>query len=62
MSREQSHEAAAIRRKIAEHLAELESQRVDTDFLRGYRTGLRMAYLAAGGVVDGSEEQWAQVG
>lgn len=58
----QSNAADYIRFVIAEHLAELEdNDDLEHPFTRGYRMGLRVAFLAAGGEVDGSEEQWAEV-
>lgn len=58
----QSDIAAYIRYAIAEYMADLETNDDLEDlFTLGCRFGLRVAYLAAGGQVDGTEEQWAQV-
>jgi hypothetical protein len=58
----QSNAAEYIRFKIAEHLADVEDHDdLDEPFTRGYRMALRVAFIAAGGEVDGSEEQWAEV-
>lgn len=58
----QSNAASYIRWAIAENMADLEdNDEPDSDFTRGYRMGLRVAFIAAGGDVDGSEEQWAAV-
>jgi hypothetical protein len=58
----QTNAAAYIRWAIAEHLADVEdNDEPDSDFTRGYRMALRVAFIAAGGDVDGSEEQWAQI-
>lgn len=58
----QSDAAAYIRFTLAEYLAELEdNDDLESEFTRGYRMGLRVAFCAAGGIVDGSQEQWDQV-
>ena len=55
----QSDAAAYIRYQIADHLVEVQqSDDLEQPFTRGYRMGLRVAFLAAGGQVDGSEDQW----
>lgn len=58
-----SDAAQYIRFAIAEHLAEVDDEQIDPEssFMRGYRMALRVAYIVAGGDVDGSEAQWAQV-
>lgn len=54
--------AAYVRWVIAEHLADLvANDDLELPFTQGYRMGLRVAFVAAGGDVDGSEEAWAQV-
>jgi hypothetical protein len=57
-----SNAATYIRFAIAELLADVEdNDEPDSDFTRGMRMGLRLAFIAAGGDVDGSEEQWAAI-
>lgn len=56
----QSDAAAYIRWSILGQLAEIEAN-PEHPFARGYRMGLRVAFIAAGGLVDGSEENWAQI-
>lgn len=62
-----SEAAQYIQYTIAEHLVEVEQElqdgnqeAADTAFMRGYRMALRVAFIVAGGDVDGSEQQWAQ--
>jgi hypothetical protein len=64
----QSNAAQYIRYRVVEHLVDTDESLVvygdlvgDLQFARGYRMGLRVAYIAAGGQVDGSEEGWAQL-
>jgi hypothetical protein len=58
----QSDAAAYIRHAIVDHLVDIEDHDdMDEPFTRGYRMALRVAFIAAGGEVDGSEEQWAQL-
>jgi hypothetical protein len=58
----QSDAAAYIRWQVAAHLADLEeNDDLEEPFTRGYRMALRVTYLIAGGEVDGSEEQWAEL-
>lgn len=55
--------AQYIQYAIVEQMAELEEAGPggQVAFMRGMRMGLRLAFLLAGGDVDGSEEQWRQV-
>lgn len=53
---------AYVRQIIAGHMADVaENDDLEDPFTRGFRMGLRVAYIAAGGDVDGSEEQWAEL-
>ena len=57
-----SEPAQYIRAQISDALADLlEEGLPTTDYARGYRHALRVAYLLAGGQCDGSELQWAQI-
>lgn len=55
-----SDSAMFIRLRIGQQLAEIEDN-PEHPFARGYRMGLRVAYLAAGGLCDGSEQDWVRI-
>lgn len=58
----QSTEAQYIRSLIVSYMREVaEDDDGTSEFVKGYRMALRVAYQVAGGVVDGSEAQWAKV-
>lgn len=58
----QSSAAQYIRFALAEHLAELEdNDDLEEPYTQGYRMGLRVAFIAAGGAVIGSEVDWDAV-
>lgn len=54
----QSNAAEYIRSQILAHLIDLHDDTSGTQFARGARMGLRLAFLAAGGQVDGDEQSW----
>ena len=57
----QSNAAEYIRYQLVEHLADMEvNDDLETEFSRGYRMGLRVAFGLAGGTVEGSEQSWAE--
>lgn len=58
----QSNAAEYIRYQILQNLLDVdENDDPDAPFTRGFRMALKVAFLAAGGQVDGSEEAWAQL-
>jgi hypothetical protein len=58
----QSNAAEYIRFQILDHLVDVgDNDDIETEFTKGYQMALRVAFIAAGGQVDGSEESWAEL-